>query len=70
MNVTIHTLNDAVDGTEEAYVVGKCLRLISYVVQDVPDNIVLILHQLLAVEVLIREEEKSFIFWHLFFWCW
>ena len=52
-------MNDAVNGTEEADVIGKLLRLIGCLAQDIPDDSVLILHQLLAVEVLLREEENS-----------
>ena len=56
----LHTVNDAVNGAEEADVVGKPLRLIGSRAQDLPDDSVLILHQFLAVEVLSRDSrEKS-----------
>ena len=59
MSDFIHTLNDAVDGAEEADLVGKLSRPVGRRGEDRPDDVVLLLHQLFAVEVLQGEEREE-----------
>ena len=52
-------LNDAVDGTKEPDIVGKLLRPVGCRRQQRPDDAVLVLHQLLAVEILMQDEKDQ-----------
>ena len=53
---SLHTLNDAVDGMEEPDVVGELLRPVGRRRQQRPDDVVLVLHQRFAVEILMEDD--------------
>ena len=53
------TVNEAVDGLEESDVVGELLGVAGRRAQHGADDVVLLLHQLLAVELLLREGKRT-----------